>query len=63
MVSPTRPRSFSVNEMAADLNKINKVVPDVVVAILEEISAPEVKKLLVQTEYGPCFDVGSIIGF
>ena len=56
MVSPTRPRSFSVNEMAADLNKVNKVVPDIVVAIL-------VKKLLVQTENGPCFDVGSIMGF
>ena len=63
MVSPTRPRSFSVNEMETDLNKVNKVVPDIVVAILEEISAPEVKKLLVQTENGPCFDVGSIIGF
>ena len=49
MVSPTRSRSFSVNEMAADLNEVNKVVPDIVVAILEEISAPEVKKLLVQT--------------
>ena len=60
MVSPTRPRSFSVNEMATDVNKVNKVVPDIVVAILGEISAPEVKKLLVQTEYGPCFDVGSI---
>ena len=63
MVNPTQPRSFSVNEMAADLNEVNKVVPDVVAAILEEISAPEVKKLLVQTENGPCFDVGSIIGF
>ena len=62
MVSPTRPRSFSVNEMAADLNEVNKVVPDIVVAILEEISAPEVKKLLVQTENGPFFDVGSIMG-
>ena len=49
--------------MAADLNKVNKVVPDIVVAILEEISAPEVKKLLVQTENSPCFDVGSIMGF
>ena len=37
MVNPTRPRSFSVNEMAADLNEVNKVVPDVVVVILEEI--------------------------
>ena len=63
MVSPTRPRSFSVNEMAADLNEVNKVVPGIVVAILEEISAPEVKKLLVQTENDPCFDVGSIMGF
>ena len=63
MVSPTRPRSFSVNEMAADLNEVNKVVPDIVVAIFEEISAPEVKKLLVQTENGPFFDVGSIMGF
>ena len=49
--------------MAADLNKVNKVVPDVVVAILEEISVAEVKKLLVQTENGPFFDVGSIMGF
>ena len=57
MVNPTRPRSFSVNEMAADLNEVNKVVPDVVVVILEEISAPEVKKLLVQTENCPFFDV------
>ena len=63
MVNPTRPRSFSVNEMAADLNEVNKVVPDVVVVILEEISAAEVKKLLVQTENGPFFDVGSIMGF
>ena len=63
MVNPTRPRSFSVNEMAADLNEVNKVVPDVVVVILEEISAAEVKKLLVQTENGPLFDVGSITGF
>ena len=55
MVNPTRPRSFSVNEMAADLNEVNKVVPDVVVAILEEISAPEVKKVLVQTENDPFF--------
>ena len=57
MVNPTRPRSFSVNEMAADLNEVNKVVPDVVVVILEEISDPEVKKLLVQTENCPFFDV------
>ena len=57
MVNPTRPRSFSVNEMAADLNEVNKVVPDVVVVILEEMSAPEVKKLLVQTENCPFFDV------
>ena len=57
MVNPTRPRSFSVNEMAADLNEVNKVVPDVVVVILEEISAPEVKKLFVQTENCPFFDV------
>ena len=49
--------------MAADLNEVNKVVPDVVVVILEEISAAEVKKLLVQTENGPLFDVGSITGF
>ena len=63
MVNPTRPRSFSVNEMAADLNEVNKVVSDVVVVILEEISAAEVKKLLVQTENGPFFDVGSIMGF
>ena len=49
--------------MAADLNEVKKVVPDVVVVILEEISAAEVKKLLVQTENGPFFDVGSIMGF
>lgn len=41
--NPTRPRSFSVNLMMAGLNEVNEVVFHVVVAILDEISATEVK--------------------
>ena len=58
----TRPRSFAVNYAAACVDEVNKVVSYVVVAVLDEISAPEVKKLPVRTENDTCFDVGSMIG-
>ena len=44
------------------MDQINKVVSYVVVAVLDEIFAPEVKKLPVRTENDTCFDVGSMIG-
>ena len=44
------------------MDDVKKVVSYVVVAVLDEISAPEVKKLPVRTENDTCFDVGSMIG-
>ena len=44
------------------MDQVNKVVSYVVVAVLDEISAPEVKKLPVRTKNDTCFDVGSMIG-
>ena len=60
--NPNRPRSFAVNYVAAGVDEVNKVVSYVIVAVLDEISAPEVKKLPVRTENDTCFDVGSMIG-
>ena len=45
--------------MAAGVDQVNKVFSYVVVAVLDEISAPEVKKLPVKTENDTCFDVGT----
>ena len=44
------------------MDQVNKVVSYVVVAVLDEIFALEVKKLPVRTENDTCFDVGSMIG-
>ena len=44
------------------MDQVNKVVSYVVVAVLDEIFAPEVKKLPVRTENDTCFDVGNMLG-